>query len=69
MIPVCADRYNMAEPPSSDDDEDKDDNDNDNRDNNGNGGEDSKSEVHGEFFLRFLHHTLHQFSEIGSNSP
>jgi hypothetical protein len=43
MIPVRADRYNMAEGPSSNDDEDKDDNDSDNCNNNGNGGEDSKS--------------------------
>jgi hypothetical protein len=43
MIPVCADRYNMAEPPSSDDDKNKDDNNNNNHDNNGNGGKDSKS--------------------------
>ncbi len=43
MIPVRADRYNMAEPPSSNDNEDKDDDDNNNRDNNGNGGKDSKS--------------------------
>jgi hypothetical protein len=43
MIPVCADRYDMAEGPSSNDDEDEDDNNNDNRNNNGNGGEDSKS--------------------------
>jgi hypothetical protein len=43
MIPVRADQYDMAEPPSSDDDEDKDDDNNDNRDNNGNGGKDTKS--------------------------
>jgi hypothetical protein len=43
MIPVRANRYDMAEPLSSNDDEDEDDNDNDNRDNNGNGGKDSKS--------------------------
>jgi hypothetical protein len=40
---LCADQYNMAEGPSSDDDEDEDDDDNNNRNNNGNGGKDSKS--------------------------
>ncbi len=46
MIPVCADRYNMEEGPSSND-KDKDDKDNDNNDNDcnndGDGGRDSKS--------------------------
>jgi hypothetical protein len=43
MIPVRADRYDMAEGPSSDDDKDKDDDDDNNCDNNGGGGKDSKS--------------------------
>jgi hypothetical protein len=43
MTPVRADRYDMAEPPSSDEEEDEDADDNDNRFNNGNGGEDSRS--------------------------
>jgi hypothetical protein len=47
MIPVGADRYDMAEGPSSDDDKDKDDedngNDDDDCDDDGDGGENSKS--------------------------
>jgi hypothetical protein len=43
MIPVRADRYDMAEGPSSDDDDVVDDDDADDRDNNGCGGKDSMS--------------------------